>query len=75
MKEVLNREGKIWFLDQTLIFCNGEGNNVSSSETKHVGKEKRGRDKNSCRSWKEKNGETWDKKDKGRIKKMKEQMC
>ena len=40
---------------------------LSLSDTKHVGKEKRGRGRNSYRNWKEK-WETWDKKDKGRIK-------
>jgi len=44
---------------------------LSLSDTKHVGKEKRGRGRNSYRNWKEK-WETWDKKDKGRIKKKDE---
>lgn len=60
-----------------MLFLNGEGNDVSSSDTKHVGKEKReGQRQKFLQKLKRKKKEKLEiKKDKGRIKKMKEEMC
>ena len=74
MEKVLNGEGKTWFLDQT----SGEGKTClfMGHETQNILPKRRGAEAKILVEVKKKRWETWDKKDKGRIrKKMKEEMC